>query len=124
LEKEGDVSLPRDDKVVVLAPFYEREFGLPLHPFVRVCYFSTEWRFKTSIPTMSGTWRALSPCARRSRGLTPVEVVAVFLQSLGDPGSCQPTVCRLGQLPTPIWPEGTLLEREMRPWAISSCFGD
>ena len=26
---------PRDDEVVVLASFYECEFGLPLHPFVR-----------------------------------------------------------------------------------------
>lgn len=25
---------PGDDELVVLASFYEREFGLPLHPFV------------------------------------------------------------------------------------------
>jgi hypothetical protein len=34
LEKEGDVSLPQDDELVVLAPFYECVFGLPLHLFV------------------------------------------------------------------------------------------
>jgi hypothetical protein len=34
LEKEGDVPLPRDDEVVVLVPFYERGFVLPLHTFV------------------------------------------------------------------------------------------
>jgi hypothetical protein len=33
-DKDGDVPLPRDDELVVLAPFYEREFRLPLHPFV------------------------------------------------------------------------------------------
>jgi hypothetical protein len=39
LEKEGNVSLPRDNKVMVLAPFYERGFGLPLYPFVRGLLF-------------------------------------------------------------------------------------
>jgi hypothetical protein len=39
LDKEGNVSLPRDDEVVVLAPFYECLFGLPLHPFVRGLLF-------------------------------------------------------------------------------------
>lgn len=28
------MSLPQDDELVVLAPFYERVFGLPLHLFV------------------------------------------------------------------------------------------
>jgi hypothetical protein len=35
LEGEGEVPRPRDDEVVVLASFYEREFDLPLHPFMR-----------------------------------------------------------------------------------------
>jgi hypothetical protein len=34
LESEGEVPSPRDDKVVMLASFYERRFGLPLHQFV------------------------------------------------------------------------------------------
>lgn len=35
LEGEGEVPRPGDDEVVVLASFYERGFGLPLHPFMR-----------------------------------------------------------------------------------------
>lgn len=69
--EEGDVSLPRDNEVVVLAPFYEREFGLALHPSDRGCSSTTGQRFRISIPTSSCTWRALSPCVRRSWGLTP-----------------------------------------------------
>jgi hypothetical protein len=34
-------------------------------------YSSTSWRFRTSIPTLSCTWHASSPCVRRSWGLTP-----------------------------------------------------
>lgn len=32
LEGEGEVSRPRDNKVVVFATFYEREFGRPCIP--------------------------------------------------------------------------------------------
>jgi hypothetical protein len=39
LEKEGDVSLPQDDEVVMIAPFYECGFELPLHSFVRGLLF-------------------------------------------------------------------------------------
>lgn len=49
LEKKDDVPLPQDDEVVVLAPFYERGFGLPLHPFVRGCSSSMGRRFRTFI---------------------------------------------------------------------------
>jgi hypothetical protein len=35
------------------------------------CFSSTGWRFRTFIPTPSCTWRASSPCARRSWGSTP-----------------------------------------------------
>jgi hypothetical protein len=42
LEKEGDVPLPPDDEEVVLAPFYECGFGLPLHPFNRGLLFDRE----------------------------------------------------------------------------------
>jgi hypothetical protein len=35
LEAEGEVPRPRDDEVIVLASFYERGFGMPLHPFMR-----------------------------------------------------------------------------------------
>ncbi|WVZ84997.1 hypothetical protein U9M48_031962 [Paspalum notatum var. saurae] len=35
----GGAPSPRGDKVVVLAPFYERGFGLPLHPFMRGLLF-------------------------------------------------------------------------------------
>lgn len=34
LEVEGKVPHPSDDEVVMLVSFYEREFVLPLHPFV------------------------------------------------------------------------------------------
>jgi hypothetical protein len=34
LEVKGEVPHPRDDEVVVLTSFYERGFGLPLHPFM------------------------------------------------------------------------------------------
>lgn len=42
LEKEGDVPLPLDDEEVVLAPFYQCGFGLPLHPFIRGLLFERE----------------------------------------------------------------------------------
>jgi hypothetical protein len=42
LEKEGDVSCPQDDEVVVLTPFYEHGFDLPMHPFVRGLLFFYE----------------------------------------------------------------------------------
>ncbi|WVZ95158.1 hypothetical protein U9M48_040958 [Paspalum notatum var. saurae] len=39
LEDVGGAPNPQRDEVVVLAPFYEREFGLPLHPFMRGLLF-------------------------------------------------------------------------------------
>jgi hypothetical protein len=39
LEDEGEVSRPWNDEVVVLASFYEHDFGPPLHPFVRWLLF-------------------------------------------------------------------------------------
>jgi hypothetical protein len=39
LEREGDMPLPRDDEVVVLALFYKRGIGFPLHPFVQGLLF-------------------------------------------------------------------------------------
>lgn len=35
----GDVPLPQDNEVVMLTPFYECGFGLPLHPFIRGLLF-------------------------------------------------------------------------------------
>lgn len=35
LESDGEVPHPRNDEVIVLVSFYERRFGLCLHPFMR-----------------------------------------------------------------------------------------
>ena len=39
LPELGSLPDPRGNEIVVLAPFYERGFGLPLHPFVRGLLF-------------------------------------------------------------------------------------
>ena len=39
LPKLGSLPDPRGNEIVVLAPFYERGFGLPLQPFVRGLLF-------------------------------------------------------------------------------------
>jgi hypothetical protein len=62
------VPCPQDEEVVVLVPFYERRFGLPLHPFMRGLLFFYKLLL---IPTLSYTWHASSHCARCSWGLTP-----------------------------------------------------
>lgn len=45
--EEGGALAPHDGEVVVLASFYERIFGLPLHPFVRGLLFYYGWVLKT-----------------------------------------------------------------------------
>jgi hypothetical protein len=69
--EEGDVSLPRDNEVVVLAPFYESEFGLPLHPSIWGCSSTMGWRFRISIPTPSCTWRAFITLCEAFMGIDP-----------------------------------------------------
>lgn len=44
------VPLPRDDDGVVLAPFYARGFGLPLHPFIRGLLFFYELEIQNLHP--------------------------------------------------------------------------
>jgi hypothetical protein len=44
LEEEGDVLVPREGEVVVLASFYKHDFRLPMHPFMcgMVFYYGLE----------------------------------------------------------------------------------
>jgi hypothetical protein len=47
LEEEGGALAWHDDEVVVLASFYERDFRLPLHSFVRglLFYYNIELQY-------------------------------------------------------------------------------
>lgn len=50
LEEEGGAPAPYDGEVVVLASFYERGFGLPLHLFVLRSSSTMGWSSKTCTP--------------------------------------------------------------------------
>jgi hypothetical protein len=84
LEEEGGVSAPRDGEVVVLASFYEHNFGHPLHPFMRglLLYYGLELQNLHSNTVLHIVCFIMLGIPRHGASL---EAVGAFVQSAGEP---------------------------------------
>jgi hypothetical protein len=105
------VSLPRDDEVVVLAPFYERGFGLPLHPFVRGLLFFYGLEIQNLHPNSILHLACFITLCEAFLGVDPHWKLRRYLFSGRVSPGCGAQLYRwFGQLPASFWPEDGVLQ--------------